>query len=162
MSVSSSSVPNAVSRLNPSPVSVADIPSNQVGTIGEGLHEEALEAVGANFATRAPITVRLRSGEVFDVVPDFLRVVEIDEASGLARLDIDEIKTSRLSQPDIGRLTDNQAVLLDALLNGDIAEITAGRRLQEFLLDLEEIAELDEPIVGFTIRNFNLQSFQLF
>ena len=135
-------MPNAVSRLNPSPVSVADIPSNQVGT------------------TRAPITVRLRSGEVFDVVPDFLRVVEIDEASGLARLDIDEVKTSRLSQPDIGRLTDNQAVLLDALLNSDIAEITAGRRLQEFLLDLEEIAELDEPIVGFTIRNFKLQSFR--
>ena len=156
VSVSSSSVPNAVSRLNPSPASVADIPSNQVGTIGEELHRVALEAVGTDSVQRATITVRLTSGEVFDVVPDFLRVVDVDLDNGLARLDIDEVKASRVSQPGIGELTDNQAVFLGALIQGNIADLTRSPTLTTFL------AGLDGAPTAFTIDGFNLQSFLLF
>ena len=61
-----------------------------------------------------------------------------------------------MSQPGIGELTDNQAVLLDALIQGNIADLTGSPTLTTFL------SGLDGAPTAFTIDGFNLRSFLLF
>ena len=94
-----------------------DLSPNDIGTVGERLTRELLEANGDIPIRRATITVRLSTGEVFDVVPDFFRDAGL--VNGTQTLDIIESKASRNALPDLRNLSDNQAVLLDALLRGD-------------------------------------------
>ena len=112
--VSSSSVPNA-GALAPDPVaSVVDLSPSDIGKVGE---EVVRRANGNSLLEKATITVRLSTGEVFDVVPDFFRDAGL--VNGTQTLDIIESKASRNALPDLRNLSDNQAVLLDALLRGD-------------------------------------------
>ena len=149
VSVSSSSVPNAGALGVPPVASISDLSSNGIGTIGEDLSQRVLQANGDTFVDKAVITVRLSTGEVFDVVPDFLRLASTQGRT--ATLDIIESKASRVQLPDIAQLSDNQAVLLDALLRGDDITVTAGSRLQERLPNIND----------FRLGRFDIETFLL-
>ena len=62
-----------------------------------------------------------------------------------------ESKASRVQLPDIAQLSDNQAVLLDALLRGDDFTVTAGSRLQERLPNIND----------FRLGRFDIETFLL-
>ena len=109
-----------------------------------------MQANGDTFVDKAVITVRLSTGEVFDVVPDFLRLASTQGRT--ATLDIIESKASRVQLPDIAQLSDNQAVLLDALLRGDDLTITPSSTLLRELPN-----EVDRVVIGrFDIERFLL------
>ena len=148
--VSSSSVPNA-GALAPDPVaSVVDLSPNDIGKVGEEVVRRALLANGEIPIRTATITVRLSTGEVFDVVPDFFRVASEDGAT--VTLDIIESKASRNALPDLRNLSDNQAVLLDALLRGDDLTITPSSTL---------LRELPNGVDRVVIGRFDIQTFLL-
>ena len=141
--------------------SVADLTPNEIGNAGEAVVEEALDAAGETFAKTSAIEVRLTNGRTFRMVPDFLVVSgkrTFVDPDGVTQTVLDlryaESKASRNGLPELDTLSENQAVFLDALLNGEIERLTPiGSRVRD-LVAAEEATSIDIPQDGFELFAF--------
>ena len=111
---------------------VQDLTPNQIGDFGERTIRD--ELVDEEFAAGATtVEVKLTNGTTFRFVPDFLVVtgdpVPFVDADGVEQILLNlryiESKASRNVRPGIGTLSENQAVFLAALRNGELESLTA-------------------------------------
>ena len=104
----------------------------------------------------------LRDGTTFRFVPDFL-VVDgrrtFVDADGVAQTVLElryvESKASRNARPTIANLSENQAVFVNALRNGNIDRLSpVGVDLAEFVVDegATQIDIVDFELVSFLVR----------
>ena len=106
--------------------------SNQIGAIGENFAENVLLSGKTRIKTTT-ITVKIAGrDEPFTLIPDFLVLEDVND-QGVALLRYVESKASRNGLPGVGQLTDNQAVFLDALRNGEVESISGSSAFDAFL-----------------------------
>jgi len=132
---------------------------NQIGKYGEDLIES--ELTDEVFAKAATVEVKLEDGTTFRFIPDFLVVADppvrtFVDPDGVTQRVLNlryiESKASRNLQPGIGTLSENQAVFLAALRNGQIDTLTpVGTKLNN-AMSANQASQID--IVDFELVSF--------